>query len=55
MEKDGATEYLGDYDYFVEKKLEQAELKALAENTQSSVNSVKQEKNSYQQDKEAKK
>ena len=55
MENDGATEYLGDYDYFVEKKLEQAELKALAENTQSSVNSVKQEKNSYQQDKEAKK
>ena len=55
MEKDGATEYLGDYDYFVEKKLEQAELKALGENTQSSVNSVKQEKNSYQQDKEAKK
>ena len=55
MDKDGATEYLGDYDYFVEKKLEQAELKALAENTQSSVNSVKQEKNSYQQDKEAKK
>jgi len=55
MEKDGATEYLGDYDYFVEKKLEQAELKALAENTQSSVNSVKQEKNSYQQDKESKK
>ena len=55
MDKDGATEYLGDYDYFVEKKLEQAELKALAENTQSSVNSVKQEKNSYQQDKETKK
>ena len=55
MEKDGATEYLGDYDYFIEKKLEQAELKALAENTQSSVNSIKQEKNSYQQDKETKK
>jgi ATP-binding cassette, subfamily F, member 3 len=55
MEKDGATEYLGDYDYFVEKKLEQAELKALAESTQSNVNSVKQEKNSYQQDKETKK
>jgi ATP-binding cassette, subfamily F, member 3 len=55
MEKDGATEYLGDYDYFIEKKLEQAELKALAESTQSNVNSVKQEKNSYQQDKETKK
>ena len=55
LNKDGATEYLGDYDYFVEKKLEQAELKALAENNQSSVNSAKQEKNSYQQDKEAKK
>ena len=32
MNKDGATEYLGDYDYYVEKKLEQEELKALAEN-----------------------
>ena len=30
LNKDGATEYLGDYDYFVEKKLEQEELKALS-------------------------
>ena len=55
LNKDGATEYLGDYDYFVEKKLEQEELKALAENNQANVNSAKQEKSSYQQDKEAKK
>jgi len=55
LNKDGATEYLGDYDYFVEKKLEQEELKALAENNQANVNSAKQEMSSYQQDKEAKK
>ena len=55
LNKDGATEYLGDYDYYVEKKLEQAELKALEENKNPANTSVKQEKNSYQQDKEAKK
>ena len=27
---EGVTEYLGDYDYYVEKKLEQEELKALS-------------------------
>ena len=55
LNKDGATEYLGDYDYFVEKKLEQEELKALTESKQVHINSAKQEKSSYQQDKEAKK
>ena len=55
LNKGGATEYLGDYDYFVEKKLEQAELKALAETTNSAAQPVKQEKNNYQLDKEAKK
>ena len=29
LSRDGVTEYLGDYDYYVEKKLEQEELKAL--------------------------
>jgi ATP-binding cassette subfamily F protein 3 len=53
----GSAEYLGDYDYYVEKKTEQAELDALAV-----VASIKKgtyaeaaEKNSYQQDKESKK
>ena len=55
MNKEGAIEYLGDYDYYVEKKLEQEELKALAENPRSNSSAEKQEKNSYQQDKEVKK
>ncbi|OHX41710.1 ABC-F family ATP-binding cassette domain-containing protein [Cytobacillus oceanisediminis] len=52
----GATEYLGDYDYYVEKKQEQEELLALNEQDESTVlQPVKQDKNNYQQDKEAKK
>ena len=53
---EGVTEYLGDYDYYVEKKLEQEELKALQQNEQqSAIQSNPSEKTSYQQDKEAKK
>ena len=53
---EGVTDYLGDYDYYVEKKLEQEELKALQQNEQqSSIQSNPSEKTSYQQDKEAKK
>ncbi len=51
-----ATEFLGDYDYFVEKKLEFEELKALEQKMISTADrQIKQEKTSYQQDKEAKK
>ena len=35
--KMAATEYLGDYDYYVEKKLEQEELKALEETNKQTV------------------
>ncbi|GAM16186.1 ABC transporter ATP-binding protein [Mesobacillus selenatarsenatis] len=59
LDRGGSTEYLGDYDYYVEKKLEQEELKALAEQAAkasgSAVDNSKQDKTSYQQDKEAKK
>ena len=55
LNKEGAIEYLGDYDYYVEKKLEQAELKALEENKNPTNPSGKQEKSNYQQDKETKK
>ena len=55
LSKDGSIEYLGDYDYYVEKKLEQEELKALEETNKQTAAPVKQEKSSYQQDKEAKK
>ena len=53
---DGATEYLGDYDYYVEKKQEQAELKSI-ESAKSSVTPLQEmkDKNSYLLDKEAKK
>jgi ATP-binding cassette, subfamily F, member 3 len=52
----GAAEYLGDYDYYVEKKQEQMELLALNEQDASTVSQpVKQEKKNYQLDKEAKK
>ncbi|WP_404323046.1 ABC-F family ATP-binding cassette domain-containing protein [Cytobacillus firmus] len=52
----GATEYLGDYDYYVEKKQEQEELLALNEQVDTTaLLPVKQDKNNYQLDKEAKK
>lgn len=51
-----ATEFLGDYDYYVEKKLEFEELKAMeASNISTHHPQDKQDKSSYQQDKEAKK
>lgn len=57
LENTGVTEYLGDYDYYLEKKLEQEELEAL--NAQAIVKqdsfSITSDKSSYQQDKEAKK
>lgn len=50
-----ATEFLGDYDYYVEKKLEFEELKELEKKEISTVHQQEpQEKSSYQQDKEAK-
>lgn len=51
-----ATEYLGDYDYFVEKKLELAELRELElqGKFENSKEQEKQDKTNYQQDKEAK-
>lgn len=52
----GATQYLGDYDYYVEKKQEQAELQAFDQKDTSLPSpSAKQEKSNYQLDKEAKK
>ncbi|MEK3856598.1 ABC transporter ATP-binding protein [Cytobacillus sp. FSL H8-0458] len=52
----GATEYLGDYDYYVEKKQEQEELLAFNEQVDPTASqSIKQDKNNYQLDKEAKK
>lgn len=56
LSKNGATEYLGDYDYFIEKKQEQEELRALDSIQNGAVpQQSNQEKTSYQLDKEAKK
>ncbi|MBY0124426.1 ABC-F family ATP-binding cassette domain-containing protein [Bacillus sp. S/N-304-OC-R1] len=56
LSENGATEYLGDYDYYVEKKLEQEELKALNIAAKaSSIAQTSQDKKNYQQDKETKK
>ncbi|MEH7114477.1 ABC-F family ATP-binding cassette domain-containing protein [Neobacillus niacini] len=57
LSANGSSEYLGDYDYYVEKKLEQEELKALdsASVNKKQTQSEVQEKNNYHQDKESKK
>ncbi|NHC42116.1 ABC-F family ATP-binding cassette domain-containing protein [Bacillus sp. MM2020_1] len=57
LSRQGSTEFLGDYDYYLEKKLEQEELAALAlaAAVKKSAQTEAAEKNSYQQDKESKK
>ncbi|MFS0639175.1 ABC-F family ATP-binding cassette domain-containing protein [Mesobacillus foraminis] len=59
LSRSGAAQYLGDYDYYLEKKLEQEELKALtalpASSDKQAAVSTASDKSSYQQDKEAKK
>ncbi|MBY0149007.1 ABC-F family ATP-binding cassette domain-containing protein [Neobacillus niacini] len=53
----GSSEYLGDYDYYLEKKLEEEELKALeaASLNKKQTQAVVQERSTYHQDKESKK
>jgi ATP-binding cassette subfamily F protein 3 len=57
LSREGSKEYLGDYDYFIEKKLEQKELEALVAATavKKAVQVAPTEKSDYQQDKENKK
>ena len=57
LSREGSTEFLGDYDYYVEKKLEQEELAAieLAALEKKAAAADRSEKVSYQQDKESKK
>lgn len=55
LTQDGTTEYLGDYDYYVEKKLEIAELKALDEAGQVTAVTSTTPASTSQIDKEAKK
>ncbi len=51
----GTVEYLGDYDYYVEKKRELAELAELENKPAVQANQQTVEKSSYQEDKELKK
>lgn len=55
LSKDGAEEFLGDYDYFVQKKQERFELRELEAAQKSTETQNLPEKSGYQIDKEAKK
>jgi ATP-binding cassette subfamily F protein 3 len=56
LSSEGCMEYLGDYDYYVEKKTEMEELEQLEKLTSKIVISQElQDKSNYQQDKENKK
>jgi ATP-binding cassette subfamily F protein 3 len=57
LSAEGSTEFLGDYDYYLEKKQEQEELAALEASLtdKKAYQSESVDKNSYQQDKETKK
>ncbi|UNL85225.1 ABC-F family ATP-binding cassette domain-containing protein [Priestia koreensis] len=55
LSKEHLTEFLGDYDYYVEKKEEQLEIKRLEEQTAVAKQTESAEKPSYAQDKETKK
>ncbi|MFC4324327.1 ABC-F family ATP-binding cassette domain-containing protein [Litchfieldia salsa] len=57
LSKEGLKEFLGDYDYYVEKLLEIEELKQLAQNEAASTQKLEQsnDKSNYENEKEAKK
>ncbi|MFE4708401.1 ATP-binding cassette domain-containing protein [Peribacillus simplex] len=55
LSKDGNEEFLGDYDYYLEKKQEQAEIQALEQQEQAKTLDAAIEKTNYKIDKEAKK
>lgn len=55
LSKDGNEEFLGDYDYYLEKKQEQAEIQALEQQDQAKALDAAVEKTNYKIDKEAKK
>ncbi|MCK2020694.1 ABC transporter ATP-binding protein [Peribacillus frigoritolerans] len=55
LSKDGNEEFLGDYDYYLEKKQEQAEIQALEQQDQAKSFDAAVEKTNYKIDKEAKK
>ncbi len=54
LSTDGVTPYLGDYDYYVEKKQELAELAALEQQKNNVTQDAPSAKSTFQQDKETK-
>ncbi|MDQ0221375.1 ABC transporter ATP-binding protein [Peribacillus cavernae] len=55
LSKDSSEEFLGDYDYYLEKKQEQAEIKELEEAAKDSRTAKSNKKTNHKIDKEAKK
>ncbi|MFJ7941932.1 ABC-F family ATP-binding cassette domain-containing protein [Peribacillus sp. NPDC096622] len=55
LSKEGNEEFLGDYDYYLEKKQEQAEIQALEQQDQAKTLDAAVEKTNYKINKEAKK
>lgn len=55
LSKEGNVEFLGDYDYYVEKIQEQAEIEALEQQGKTKTVEVNVEKTNYKIDKESKK
>lgn len=55
LSPEGVEEFLGDYDYYVEKKAEMEEIKELENIKANEERTVKVDKQSYKQDKEQKK
>ncbi|WP_188455048.1 ABC-F family ATP-binding cassette domain-containing protein [Virgibacillus oceani] len=51
MQRDGVTVYLGDYDYYMEKKREEAERKELRQTEENVKKADKQKKLSYKEEK----
>lgn len=51
MQQDGATVYLGDYDYYTEKKQEEIEIKKLQQSTET-VNTEDHQKTKFREDKQ---
>ena len=55
LSTNGSEEFLGDYNYYLQKKEEQAELELLEQSTSATPTKANDEKASYQMDKETKK
>lgn len=55
LSEDGSRLYLGDYDYYVEKKNEEAELAALLEKPETAVTTFSEGKKNFQKSKEEQK